>query len=111
MNRSPIAISMLYANSSGVCSGCGLVSVGGNVVQLCGSIVCVLGHGGLLYGAVSHRECSSDESFGKPPTALADQAYTGIVSSALAVAKFRITPMGGQAEQSRRWFFGYRRRG
>jgi hypothetical protein len=64
--------------SLGVGSGCGFMGVGGNVVHLCGSIVCTLWHGGLLYSVVIHRECSSEEPFGKPPTALAGQAYTGI---------------------------------
>jgi hypothetical protein len=40
------------------------------------ALSCLLcGMGGLLYCAVSHRECSSDEPLGKPPTALAGQAY------------------------------------
>ena len=34
------------------------VSLGGKVVQLCGSIVCALWHGGFLSGAVSQRERS-----------------------------------------------------
>jgi hypothetical protein len=60
--------------------GCGgsFMSVGGNVVQFRGSNVCALWHGGLLYGAFNDRECSSGEPLGKPPTALAGQAYTGI---------------------------------
>ena len=73
--------------SLGVGSGCGFMGVGCNVVQLCGSIVCALGHGGLLYDAVDDRECSSRDPIGKPPTALAVQAYTGIASSALTVSQ------------------------
>jgi hypothetical protein len=47
--------------SLGVGCGGSYMSVGGKVVQLCGSIVCALWHGGLLYVAVNDRECGSVE--------------------------------------------------
>ena len=49
--------------SLGVSCGCGFMCVGCKVVQLCGSTVCALWHGGLLYGAVSHRECGSGQTY------------------------------------------------
>lgn len=45
-----------------VSCGCNFMGVGGKVVQLCDSIVCALWHGGLLYGAVGHHDCSSGSS-------------------------------------------------
>jgi hypothetical protein len=76
----------------GVGCGCGFVSVSGKVVQLCGSIVCALWHGALLYGSVNHRESSSENLSGKPPIALAGKAYTRNVSGTIVVNSAQTSP-------------------
>jgi hypothetical protein len=64
--------------SLGVSCGCGFMGVGGKVVQLCGSIVCALWHGGLLYGVLVIMIAAAEGLSSKQPTAFAGKAYTGI---------------------------------
>jgi hypothetical protein len=62
-----------------VSCGCGLMGVGGKIVQLCGSSVCALWHGGLLYVRSVVASAAAEGRVRQAANALAGQAYTEII--------------------------------